>query len=74
MRVPEVAYVPLPRELTMPIAAPPAPAALCTDARGAPAVCVIDALATIPAWRDALGVCNSDRARAGVLGTSDGQH
>lgn len=73
VRVPELAYVPLPRALTDPIAPPPAPAVLCTDAAGQPAVCVIDALATIPQWRDALDTCNSDRARAAVLGSSDGQ-
>lgn len=71
--VPIPAYTPLPVELTNPIAEPPAPLLGCSDGAGWPAVCVADALATIPAWRATLQMCNRDRARAAVLGATDGQ-
>jgi len=66
-------YTPLPRELTDPIPAPPAPLLFCALPDGTPAGGVLDALATIPAWDAALGMCNADRARAAALGKTDGQ-
>ena len=68
-----IAYRPLDSALTSPIPEPPAPPALCIDDRGEPGVCVLDGLATIPAWRATLQMCNRDRARAAVLGATDGQ-
>ena len=38
---------------------------------GQPAVCVLDALATIPLWRAALEQANHDRADVGKLGGSN---
>ncbi len=71
--VPVPASPPLPRELTAPIPAPPSPLLDCSDGHGAPALCVTDALATIPAYQVALETCNRDRARAALLGATDGQ-
>jgi hypothetical protein len=71
--VPTIAYRPLPRELTTPIPAPPAPAANCVDAQGRPAVCALDGLLTIPTWEALWQNCNADRAKAALLGTTDGQ-
>lgn len=71
VEVPVIAYQPLPGVLTAPIPAPPQPPARCTWGE-APAVCVLDALATLPAWEAALGMCNADRRRAASLGRSDG--
>lgn len=70
--VPSIAYRPLPDALTTPIPAPPSPPLLC-EWNGQAAVCVIDALATLPAWRAALEAANADRRRAAILGGSDGQ-
>ena len=70
--VPSIAYRPLPDALTAPIPLPPPPPRWCKR-DGKPAVCAIDALATIPAWRAALDAANADRHRAAVLGASDGQ-
>ncbi len=67
------AYQPLPSDLTSPIPEPPAPLLACTDSQGRPAVCVLDALATIPAYQAVIAVCNGDRARAALLGVTDGQ-
>lgn len=72
IEVPTIAYQPLPGALTAPIPGPPAPPLACRD--GAQAVpCVLDALATIPAWQAALDLCNADRRRAAALGVTDGQ-
>jgi hypothetical protein len=71
--VPVPAYKLLPSELTAPIPDPPAPLFTCDDGKGAPRLCVLDALAQIPAYQGALQLCNSDRARAALLGTTDGQ-
>lgn len=71
--MPVPAYRPLPAALTAPIPAPPAPLLDCRDANGRAAVCVLDALATIPAWQSALDACNADRRRAAALGATDGQ-
>lgn len=60
------AYVPVPRELTAPLAEPEPPPARCTY-RGQPAVCVLDALAWIERWRGALQRANADRATAAKL-------
>ncbi|KAB2901267.1 MAG: hypothetical protein F9K31_02460 [Dokdonella sp.] len=70
--VPVMVYRPLPAALTAPIPPPPAPPARCT-LDGAGAVCVSDALALLPMWQAALEMCNADRARAALLGRSDGQ-
>jgi hypothetical protein len=71
--VPTITYRPLPHELTAPLLAPLAPAAACVDAKGEPLVCALDGLLTIPDWEAILGTCNTDRARAALLGTTDGQ-
>jgi hypothetical protein len=71
--VPTFAYRQLPDSLTAPIPAPPAPLLNCADGKGWPEVCVIDALATIPAWQATLQLCNGDRAKSALLGTTDGQ-
>lgn len=73
VQVPVPAYRPLPHELTDPIAAPPAPLLNCSDGNGWPAICVPDALATIPAYQAALGLCNADRRRAALYGAADAQ-
>lgn len=71
--VPQTAYKALPIDLTSPIPEPPEPLFTCDDGKGAPRLCVLDALATIPAYQGALQLCNSDRARAALLGATDGQ-
>jgi hypothetical protein len=71
VEVPRVAYRPLPPELTAPLAEPAMPIARCV-ADGKPAICVIDALATIPLYQAALRTANDDRARAALLGRTDG--
>lgn len=71
--VPIPAYKPLPVTLTAPLPRPPVPLLSCSDSAGWPAVCVLDALATIPAWDAFADMCNRDRARAALLGTTDGQ-
>lgn len=72
VEVPLIAYRPLPRELTTPLPAPLPPSRNCVDAAGASAVCVLDALATIPRYQAVIGLCNADRARAALLGATDG--
>ena len=67
VQVPVPAYRPLPHELTDPLAEPPAPLPACGGL-----VCVPAALATIPAYQAALGLCNADRARAALYGATDG--
>lgn len=67
-----MAYRPIPDALTAPIPAPRAPPLLCL-LDGSPAFCVLDALATIPAWDTALQTCNADRATVRTLGKTDGQ-
>lgn len=67
------AYKPLPRELTSPLSQPLPPSTDCVDAAGKPAVCVLDALSTIPVYQMLLDVCNADRARAALFGVTDGQ-
>lgn len=57
------AYRALDPSLTQPIPEPAPPAAHCT-LRGAPAVCVLDALAWIEQWRGKLQAANDDRATA----------
>lgn len=57
------AYRPLPPQLTAPLAEPPPPPAHCT-LHGQPAVCALDALAWIEAWRGKLRQANADRATA----------
>lgn len=71
--VPVPAYKPLPHELTAPIPMPPRPLLNCADGKGWPAICVPDALATIPAYQAAIGQCNDDRRRAALFGVTDGQ-
>ncbi len=71
IEVPRVAYRPLPPALTAPLAEPAAPPARCVVA-GAPAICVLDALAMIPLYQAALRTANDDRARAELLGRTDG--
>jgi len=70
--VPVMAYRPLPAALTAPIPSPPAPPARCMFGTQ-PTPCVGDALTLLPMWRAALEMCNADRARADLLGRSDGQ-
>jgi hypothetical protein len=65
-------YQPIPDALTAPLLPPPRPSLLC-ELGGAPAVCVLDALATIPAWDVALQMCNADRVKVRTLGKTDGQ-
>jgi hypothetical protein len=67
IEVPVTRYVPVPPEYTAPIAEPDTPEMACTY-KGKPAVCVLDALATIPLWRAALEQANHDRADVGKLG------
>lgn len=59
--------MPVPRELTTPIAEPPAPQEHCTW-NGQPAICVLDALGWIERLRGALNAANADRATAAKLG------
>lgn len=61
IEVPVPAYRPLDKRLTVPLAEPPAPARHCTYA-GLPAVCALDGLSQIEAWRGALQQCNADRS------------
>lgn len=68
---PVIDYRPVPRVLTDPLAEPAPPPAQCRVG-GAPAVCALDGLATIPAWRGVVQQCNADRARAALLGGGDG--
>lgn len=70
--VPAIAYRPVPGVLTAPIPEPAPPPLACTLA-GVAAPCVLDALATIQAWRAALELCNADRRKTALLGASDGQ-
>lgn len=56
-------YVPLPAQLTMPIAAPTPPPAACSW-KGVPVVCAGAGLLGIDDWRGALQRCNVDRAAA----------
>jgi hypothetical protein len=72
LTVPVPAWRPLPDILTAPLLPPPAPPARCV-LEGRPAVCVLDALALLPAWEAQLATCNADRARAALLGATDGQ-
>jgi len=71
--VPVPAYQPLPRAWTDPIPEPPAPLFTCPDETGRAGLCVLDALATIPAYQAALAMCNADRARSALAGATDGQ-
>lgn len=72
LSVPTIAYRPLPSALTVQLLPPPPPPLLC-ELDGTAAVCVLDALATIPAWDAALQACNADRRKAAVLGAANGQ-
>ncbi len=63
IEVPVPAYRPLDRPLTDPLAEPDAPAARC-QMDGAPAVCALDGLVQVEAWRGVLQRCNADRATA----------
>lgn len=65
------AYRALPRQLTDAIPAPPPPPRVCKDAHGQPAVCALDGLLQIPAWRAVLQQCNADRATAARYGATD---
>jgi len=67
------AYVPAPAALTDPLPPHPAPASNCKMADGSPAVCLLDALGMIPLYQADIEVCNSDRAKTALLGTTDGQ-
>lgn len=70
--MPTIAYQPIPRALTAPIAMPTPPESRCM-LDGKPAVCVLDALALIPLYQGAIEACNADRARTALLGVSDGR-
>lgn len=65
------AYHALPRALTDPLPRPPDPPRHCHDRHGQPAVCALDGLLQIPAWRAALDTCNADRAKAATYGATD---
>lgn len=71
IEVPVIAYRPIPAELTAPIPKPPRPPLLC-ELGGVPVMCALDAIATIPAWDAALGLCNADRLKTRLLGETDG--
>lgn len=71
--VPVRTYRPLPIALTSPLMEPPAPLFTCDDGAGAPRLCVLDALAAIPAYQATVQQCNSDRARAALFGATDEQ-
>lgn len=66
VEVPVTHYVPVPDQYTAPLAEPAAPGMFCTWS-GQPAVCVLDALATIPLWRAVVEKANADRAAVGKL-------
>lgn len=72
IELPTLVYRPIPHQLTTPIVPPPQPSLLCV-LNGQAAVCVLDALATIPAWDAALQMCNADRSKVRTLGATDGQ-
>jgi len=72
IEVPVIAYRPLPDALTAPLMKPPAPPALCF-LDGQSFVCALDALALLPAYDAIVDMCNADRARAALLGRTDGQ-
>lgn len=59
-------YIPVPHAYIAPIPAPPPPPKHCR-AHGRPAVCVLDALAWIEAWRGIWRKANADRAAVGRL-------
>jgi len=65
--------VPVPIALTDPLPAHPAPPSNCKTADGKPAICLLDALGMIPLYQADIEVCNSDRAKAALLGRTDGQ-
>lgn len=71
VEVPVIAYRPIPAELTAPIPKPPRPPLLC-ELDGRAVMCVLDALATIPAWDAAVELCNEDRRKTRLLGGTDG--
>lgn len=66
IEVPVTRYVPVPAEYTAPLAEPAEPPKGCAY-QGQPAVCVLDALATIPLWRAVVEKANADRAAVGKL-------
>jgi hypothetical protein len=70
--VPVPAYKPLPPQLTDPLPEPPPPPRLCSDAKGKRAVCALDGLAATEGWKAMHKLANHDRARAALLGKSDG--
>lgn len=70
--MPVVAYRSLPEALTTPLMKPPAPPAMCVLGEQS-FVCALDGLALIPAYDALLDMCNADRARAALLGRTDGQ-
>lgn len=72
LSVPTIAYRKLPDALTDPLLAPPLPPLLC-ELDGTAAVCVLDGLAQLPAWQAFGEMCNADRRKAALLGTTDGQ-
>lgn len=57
----------MPATLTQPLAEPPAPPLLCMLNKQA-VPCLIDAVATIPAYQATLRICNADRRRVDLLG------
>lgn len=70
--VPLVAYRPLPHELTAPLPPPLPPPRLCHDKKNKRMVCTLDGLASIEGWKVVHKIANQDRARAELLGKSDG--
>lgn len=72
IEVPVIAYRQIPDALTAPLLPPPEPPLLCVlNAKAS--LCVLDALATIPAYQSSLDLCNSDRAKVRMLGKTDAQ-
>ncbi len=71
LTVPVPAYRRLPTTLTDPLVLPPRPLLDCSDGHGAPALCVTDALATIPSYQALVDTCNRDRAKSAALGETD---
>lgn len=67
IEVPVARYVPVPAAYTAPLPEPSEPEKHCVY-REQPAVCVLDALATIPLWRAQLEKANHDRAAVKQLG------